>query len=97
MPHLNGTRATRLLAGHGVADPIADVVMTTFDTDEYIHGALKAGARGFLYKGARPEQSVQAIQAAVNGDALIDPGVTARLLAGLADRVCRAGPAPRPG
>ncbi len=82
MPNLDGIEATRLLAGPDVDDPIAVVVITTFDTDEYIHGALKAGARGFLLKGAAPEQLVQAIHAAVQGDALIDPGVTARLLAG---------------
>lgn len=81
MPVLDGIEATRLLAGPGVPDPLAVVVITTFDTDEYVHGALKAGARGFLLKGAPPEQLVQAIHAAVQGDALIDPGVTARLLA----------------
>jgi DNA-binding NarL/FixJ family response regulator len=80
MPNLDGIEATRLLAGPDVADPIAVVVITTFDTDEYIHGALKAGARGFLLKGAPPEQLIQAIHAAVQGDALIDPGVTGRLL-----------------
>lgn len=80
MPILDGIQATRLLAGPDVADPIAVVVITTFDTDEYVHGALKAGARGFLLKGASPDQLVQAIQAAVNGDALIDPTITARLL-----------------
>jgi DNA-binding NarL/FixJ family response regulator len=56
-------------------------VITTFDTDEYVYGALKAGARGFLLKGAEPDQLIQAIHAAVRGDALIDPGVTGRLLA----------------
>ena len=81
MPNLDGIEATRLLAGPDVTDPIAVVVITTFDTDEYVHGALKAGARGFLLKGAAPEQLIQAIHAAVRGDALIDPGVTARLLA----------------
>jgi DNA-binding NarL/FixJ family response regulator len=86
MPNLDGIEATRLLAGPDVADPIAVVVITTFDTDEYVHGALKAGARGFLLKGADPDQLVQAIHAAVKGDALIDPGVTARLLAGFARR-----------
>lgn len=81
MPNLDGIEATRLLAGPDIADPIAVVVITTFDTDEYIHGALKAGARGFLLKGAEPEQLIQAIHAAVHGDALIAPGVTGRLLA----------------
>src|SRR3954462_6276500 len=55
MPHLAGIEATRLLAGPAVEDPIAVVVITTFDTDEYVHGALKAGARGFILKGASPE------------------------------------------
>ena len=54
MPNLDGIEATRLLAGPDVADPIPVVVITTFDTDEYVHGALKAGARGFLLKGAPP-------------------------------------------
>lgn len=80
MPILDGIQATRLLAGPDVEHPIAVVVITTFDTDEYVHGALKAGARGFLLKGTSPDQLVQAIHAAVNGDALIDPAVTARLL-----------------
>jgi DNA-binding NarL/FixJ family response regulator len=80
MPNLDGIEATRQLAGADVDDPIAVVVITTFDTDEHVHGALKAGARGFLLKGAAPDQLIQAIHAAVQGDALIDPGVTARLL-----------------
>ena len=80
MPHLDGIEATRQLAGVDVDDPIAVVVITTFDTDEHVHGALKAGARGFLLKGAAPDQLIQAVRAAVQGDALIDPGVTARLL-----------------
>ena len=82
MPGMDGIEATRLLAGPDVMDPVAVVVITTFDTDEYVYGALKAGARGFLLKGAPPDQLVQAVHAAVRGDALIDPGVTARLLAG---------------
>lgn len=81
MPILDGIEATRILAGPQFDVPIAVVVITTFDTDEYVFGALKAGARGFLLKGAAPEQLVQAIHAAVQGDALIDPAVTVRLLA----------------
>jgi DNA-binding NarL/FixJ family response regulator len=86
MPNLDGIEATRLLAGPDVEEPTAVVVITTFDTDEYVHGALKAGARGFLLKGASPEQLAQAVHAAVRGDALIDPGVTARLLATFSSR-----------
>ena len=62
MPVLDGIEATRLLAGPDVADPIAVVVITTFDTDDYVYGALRAGARGFLLKGAAPEQLIQALQ-----------------------------------
>ena len=81
MPGLDGIEATRLLAGPEVDDPMAVVVITTFDLDEYVHGALKAGARGFLLKDAGPELLVQAIHAAADGEALIAPSVTARLLA----------------
>lgn len=80
MPGIDGVEATRQLAGPGVEDPLAVVVITTFDLDEYIHGALKAGARGFLLKDAGPELLVQAIHAAANGDALISPDITRRLL-----------------
>jgi DNA-binding NarL/FixJ family response regulator len=83
MPVLDGIEATRLLAGPDVADPVV-VVITTFDTDEYVYGALKAGARGFLLKGASPDQLANTIHAAAAGDALIDPAVTARLLANFA-------------
>lgn len=80
MPEVSGLDATRELAGPGVADPIAVVVITTFDLDEYVHGALKAGARGFLLKDAGPELLAQAVRAAADGEALIAPNVTVRLL-----------------
>ncbi len=80
MPELDGIEVTRLLAGPDVADPLAIVVITTFDLDEYVHGALKAGARGFLLKDAGPDLLSQAVRAAASGDALIAPSVTARLL-----------------
>ena len=85
MPGLDGIEATRLLAGPGVDDPMAVVVITTFDLDEYVLGALRAGARGFLLKDAGPDLLVQAVHAAANGDALIAPNVTRRLLATLVD------------
>ena len=86
MPELNGLEATRALAGPDVDKPLAVVVITTFDLDEYVHGALKAGARGFLLKDAGPELLTQAIHAAANGEALIAPSVTVRLLAAFADQ-----------
>jgi DNA-binding NarL/FixJ family response regulator len=85
MPEVDGIEATRRLAGPGVADPLAVVVITTFDLDEYVHGALKAGARGFLLKDAGPVLLSQAIHAAANGDALIAPAITARLLAAFSE------------
>lgn len=80
MPELDGIEATRRLAGADVADPLAVVVITTFDLDEYVHAALRAGARGFLLKDAGPQLLVQAVEAAARGDALIAPSVTSRLL-----------------
>ena len=85
MPGLDGVEVTRRLAGSDVADPMAVVVITTFDLDEYVLGALRAGARGFLLKDAGPDLLVQAVHAAANGDALIAPNVTRRLLATLVD------------
>lgn len=80
MPDLDGLEATRQLAGPGVPDPLAVVVITTFDLDEYVYGALRAGARGFLLKDAGPDLLVQAVRSAAAGDALIAPSVTVRLL-----------------
>jgi DNA-binding NarL/FixJ family response regulator len=93
MPGMDGIEATRQLAGPDADDPLAIVVITTFDLDEYVHGALKAGARGFLLKDAGPDLLVQAIHAAADGDALIAPTVTARLLATFSDRHVQTPPA----
>lgn len=90
MPEMDGVEATRLLAGPQVANPMAVVVITTFDLDEYVIGALKAGARGFLLKDAGPVLLVQAIHAAAEGDALIAPSVTGRLLSTLANATNRS-------
>src|SRR5690606_22409224 len=86
MPKLDGIAATEQLAGKDVEDPLAVVVITTFDLDEHVHGVLAAGARGFLLKDAGPEPPVQAIRAAAAGDALISPNITARLLSSFAAR-----------
>jgi DNA-binding NarL/FixJ family response regulator len=85
MPELDGIELTRRLAGPDVADPLAIVIITTFDLDEYVHDALKAGARGFLLKDAGPELLAQAVHSAASGDALIAPSVTARLLSTFAE------------
>ncbi|MEO3811144.1 response regulator transcription factor [Sphaerisporangium sp. B11E5] len=88
MPGLDGIAATRALAGPGVENPLAVVVITTFDLDEYVYAALRAGARGFLLKNAGAALLSQAVHAAAEGDALIAPSVTARLL----DTFARTGP-----
>jgi DNA-binding NarL/FixJ family response regulator len=80
MPVLDGLAATRLVAGPTVADPLVVVVITTFDLDEYVYGALRAGARGFLLKDTGPELLAQAVRSAADGEALIAPSVTVRLL-----------------
>lgn len=86
MPRLNGIEATRALAGPDVADPMAVVVVTTFDLDEYVYGALLAGARGFLLKDCGPELLTHAVRAAADGGSLIAPTVTTRLLKSFAAR-----------
>ena len=80
MPGADGLEVTRQLAGPGVADPLRVIVITTFDIDEYVYGALRGGAVGFLLKDAGPALLVEAVRAAHAGDALISPSVTVRLL-----------------
>ncbi|TCC06477.1 response regulator transcription factor [Kribbella soli] len=80
MPHLDGLSATRLLAGPEAVEPLRVLVVTTFDLDELVHEALHAGARGFLLKDAGPRLLVEAVYAAANGDSLVSPSITTRLL-----------------
>ncbi|SEG55931.1 DNA-binding response regulator, NarL/FixJ family, contains REC and HTH domains [Thermomonospora echinospora] len=80
MPRLDGLAATRLLAGPQVPDPLRVVIVTTFDLDEYVYGALRGGAVGFLLKDGGPALLVEAVRAAVKGDTLVSPSVTVRLL-----------------
>ncbi|MFC9683177.1 response regulator [Streptomyces sp. NPDC056948] len=80
MPKLDGLEATRLLAGPDVADPLRVVVVTTFDLDEYVYGALRGGACGFLLKDSGPTLLAEAVRAAAAGDSLVSPSVTVRLL-----------------
>ena len=79
MPELDGIEATRrLLADGGVDSKV--VMLTTFDMDEYVYEALRAGASGFLLKDAPPEQLVEGIRAVCSGDALLAPSVTRRVI-----------------
>lgn len=86
MPGGDGITATKLLAGQGVANPVAVVIVTTFDLDEYIFGALESGASGFLLKDAEPEVLVASVRAAARGDALVSPSVTRRVISAFASR-----------
>jgi DNA-binding NarL/FixJ family response regulator len=86
MPGVDGIEATRRLAGEGVADPVKVVILTTFDLDEYVFAALRAGASGFLLKDLRRDDLVHAVRVVAAGDALLAPSVTRRLVADYARR-----------
>src|SRR5947207_8700143 len=79
MPELDGIEATRRLLANGAVDTKV-VMLTTFDMDEYIYEALRAGASGFLLKDVPPEQLVDGIRAVASGDALLAPAVTRRVI-----------------
>src|SRR5689334_19901298 len=87
MPVLDGIEATRQITR--LDDPPRVLVLTTFDLDEYVFGALRAGASGFLLKDAAPETLIAAVRTIADGDALLDPAVTRRV-------VERFGAAPEP-
>ncbi|ANY10389.1 LuxR family transcriptional regulator [Pseudonocardia sp. HH130630-07] len=92
MPRVDGLVATRTLKADPATAATAVVVVTTFDLDEYVYGALRAGASGFLLKNSGPALLVEAVRAAVRGDSLISPSVTVRLLQRLAEPAAdRAG------
>jgi DNA-binding NarL/FixJ family response regulator len=80
MPRMDGIEATRRLTGPDARDPVRVLILTTFDLDELVLGALRAGASGFLLKDAPAEDMVDAIRVVARGDALIAPSVTRRLL-----------------
>jgi DNA-binding NarL/FixJ family response regulator len=86
MPRRDGIQATRSVLGGAFAEPPRVLVLTTFDDDEYVYEALRAGASGFLLKDAPPEALVAAVRAVVAGDALLAPAVTRRLVEGFAHR-----------
>jgi DNA-binding NarL/FixJ family response regulator len=87
MPGMDGIAATRLLAGPGVEDPLKVLILTTFELDEYVVEALRAGASGFLLKDAPPEDLVEAIIIVASGEALLAPSITRRLLDRVASRL----------
>jgi DNA-binding NarL/FixJ family response regulator len=80
MPGMDGLEATRRLTAPGAGHPVKVIVITTFDLDEYVFAALRAGAAGFLLKDAQPEVLIDAIHAVASGFGLIAPEVTGRLI-----------------
>jgi DNA-binding NarL/FixJ family response regulator len=78
MPRLDGLAATRAILADGGATRV--LILTTFDLDEYVYEALRAGASGFLLKNAPPEELIEAIRVVARGDALLDPAVTRRVI-----------------
>ncbi len=83
MPDLDGIEATRLLAKE--APKVRILILTTFEQDDYVFGALRAGASGFLLKRTRPEDLIAAVHAIAAGDSLLSPSVTRRVI----DRMAR--------
>ncbi len=81
MPDTDGIVATRELAGMTVTDPVPVLVITTFDLDEYVFAALRAGASGFLLKDTEPDDLVAAVRVVAAGDGLVAPSITRRLIA----------------
>ena len=95
MPVLAVIEATRLLAGAGVPHPVKVLVVTTFNLDEYVYEALRAGASGFLLKDAPPAQLLHGIRTVALGSALLDPEVTRRLVGRYATRIRPTGGTPQ--
>ena len=92
MPEMDGVEATRQLAGPGVPHPTKVMILTTFDLDEYVVEALRAGASGFLLKDASATTLVEAIRVVARGEALLAPTVTRRLLDRFAPRLPAVDP-----
>jgi DNA-binding NarL/FixJ family response regulator len=86
MPGTDGLEATRRIAADPALRGVRVIILTTYEEDEYIFAAIQAGASGFLVKDTEPEDLVNAIRVVARGDALLSPGVTRRLIAGIAGR-----------
>jgi DNA-binding NarL/FixJ family response regulator len=95
MPGVDGLEATRRIAADDDLAGVKVIILTTFESDEYVFQAIRAGASGFLVKDTEPADLLQAIRVVARGDALLSPSVTRRLINDLASRP--AGPAPATG
>jgi DNA-binding NarL/FixJ family response regulator len=92
MPGVDGLEATRQICSNDDLATVRVVILTTFDLDEYVFEALRAGASGFLVKDTEPAELIQAVRAVARGDALLSPGVTRRLVEEFATRAKEPGP-----
>ncbi|MFC5218390.1 response regulator [Streptomyces coerulescens] len=86
MPLLDGLAATRRITDDDALAEVKVVMLTTFELDEYVFEAIRSGASGFLVKDTEPDELLRAVRAVVEGDALLSPGVTRRLIAEFAAR-----------
>ena len=86
MPRMDGIEATRRICADPACAGVRTIILTTFDLDEHVYGALAAGASGFLVKDATPEEIVRAIRVVAGGEALLAPAITARLIREFARR-----------
>jgi DNA-binding NarL/FixJ family response regulator len=86
MPEVDGLEATRRIAADDALAGVRVVILTTFETDDYVYQALRAGASGFLVKDAEPEDLIRAVRVVARGEALLSPSVTRRLIATFARR-----------
>ncbi|MEY2243676.1 response regulator [Streptomyces sp. SAS_267] len=93
MPVLDGLAATRRITGDAALGDVKVVMLTTFELDEYVFEALRSGASGFLVKDTEPDELLRAVRAVVEGDALLSPGVTRRLISEFAARSKEPGSA----
>ncbi len=93
MPDVDGLAATRQITEHPDLGAVKVLVLTTFELDEYVYEALRAGASGFLVKHTEPAELIRAVRVVAAGDALLSPGVTRRLIATFADRPATTSPA----
>jgi DNA-binding NarL/FixJ family response regulator len=94
MPRCDGLEATRRIVADERLAQVKIIILTTFDLDEYIFEALRAGASGFLVKDTEPIDLIRGIQAVARGDALLSPGVTRRLITKFASLTSRTEPVP---
>jgi DNA-binding NarL/FixJ family response regulator len=97
MPEMDGLEATRRITNNDATSSTRVLILTTFDLDEYVFDALRAGASGFLLKDTLPDDLLAAVRVVANGEALLAPKVTRRLIEQFAQQPANGSPEPHPG